>query len=301
MQLVLILISDMKMLELVMALGIVPYVSYLVILPESPRWLISKGRIDEAREILATGLKMNNKPLSLLDKLDNYEKLETKLSKPKQQSHVTDLLKFSGIRRNLICMSFCWFSISMGYYGLIYNTPSFGWNIYITFCMPAFFTLPVIALQPFVENKIGRKLFLTLLMMLSGLLLLSTLTIPQGMFSHNWPIMVFAWIGTIACNTAFGAGYVYSKELFPTTHRTIALSISSACARLGAIASPYVAMLEVYDSILSLAVYGVFLLLGALTSILIWPDTKKTNIPDTLEECEEMASSKNRWLFCCKD
>jgi hypothetical protein len=20
-----------------------------------------------------------------------------------------------------------------------------------------------------------------------------------------------------------------------------------------------------------------------------------------LEECEEMASSKNRWLFCCKD
>ena len=288
----------MKTMELVMALGIVPYVGFMAVLPESPRWLISKGRIDEAREILARGLKVNSKPLSLLEKLDNYEKIERK---PQKQAYFTDLLKFSGIRRNLICLSFCWFSISMGYYGLIYNTPSFGWNIYITFCMPAFFLLAIITVQPFIENKFGRKPFLTFLLLLSGILLLCTLAIPKGMFIHNWPIMVFAWIGTIACNVAFGLGYVYSKELFPTTHRTIALSISSASARLGAIASPYVAMLEVYDSIFSLAVYGVFLLLGALVSILIWPDTKKTNIPDSLEECEKMASTKNKWLFCCKD
>jgi hypothetical protein len=52
--------SDMKTLELVMALGVVPFLSYAFILPESPRWLISKGRIDAARVILTKALKMRS-------------------------------------------------------------------------------------------------------------------------------------------------------------------------------------------------------------------------------------------------
>jgi len=112
--------------------------------------------------------------------------------------------------------------------------------------------------------------------------------------------MVFAWIGNVSTNFAFGVGYVYAKELFPTTHRTIALSISSACGRLGSIASPYVAMMETYDPIFTLALYGLFLLIAAVVSLFIWPDTKNSNIPETLEECEEMSTRKNGLFGCCK-
>ena len=286
----------MKTLELVMALGVVPFLSYAFILPESPRWLISKGRIDEAKVILAKALKMNNLPMSRLDELEKIKKVDPDI--PTKQAFFTDLFKNPGTRRNILCMSFCWFTFTMGYYGLIYNTPSFGWNVYITFCMPAFFTLPVLAVEPILENKVGRKPLITFLMLLSGTLLLCTIAIPDGKFAHNWPIMFFAWVGNVACATSFGLGYVYSKELFPTTHRTIALSMSSASARLGSIASPYVAMLGNVNQILGLAVYGSFLFVGGIVSLWIWPDTKKTKIPDTLEECEEMATSKNTWLSC---
>ncbi len=288
----------MKTLELVICIGIIPYLSYEFILPESPRWLISKGRIDEAKAILAKALKMNNLPMSRLDKLDKVSQAEI-LTEPSKDAFFTDLLKLPGARRNLLCISFCWFTFTMGYYGLIYNTPSFGWNLYITFCMPAFFTLPMLALQPFLENKLGRKPLMAFLMFLSGTLLLCTLAIPDGMFNHNWPVMVFAWIGTVACSTAFGVGIVLTKDLFPTTHRTMAFSMASASARLGSISSPYIALLANVSPLLGLAVYGCFLFIGAIVSIWIWPDTKNTKVPDTLEECEAMASSKNTWLFCC--
>ncbi len=165
---------------------------------------------------------------------------------------------------------------------------------------PAFFSLPANLTQPYFQNKFGRKPILTFLMFVSGVSILCTLTIPDDMFKHNWPVMVFAWVGTVACNTAFGVGYVFTKELFPTTHRTLALSVVSACARVGAIASPYVALLEKFGSIYSLVVYGGFVLIGGLLSIWIWPDTRKTKIPDTMDECEKTSSSKNTWLFCYK-
>ncbi len=288
-------LSDMKKFELIVALGMIPYLSYAVILPESPRWLISKGRIPEAKKILAKALKMNKLPLSRLDKLDNIKELKGETS---EKAFFTDIFKYPGVRRNMICMAFCWFTFTMGYYGLIYNTPSFGWNLYITFCMPAFFTIPVLALQPLLENKLGRKPMMTSLMFVSGALLLCTAAIPDGKFAHNWPIMVFAWIGTVVCSTAFGVGGVWTKDLFPTTHRTMAVSMASACARIGSISSPFIAMLSMFNPILGLAVYGGFLLIGGIVSIWIWPDTKNTKVSDTLEESEEMASSKNTWLFC---
>jgi OCT family organic cation transporter-like MFS transporter 4/5 len=287
----------MKKLELILALGIIPYLSYTVILPESPRWLISKGRIPEAKKILAKALKMNKLPLSRLDKLDKIKAFEKETS---EKVFFTDIFKYPGVRRNMICLAFCWFTFTMGYYGLIFNTPSFGWNLYITFCMPAFFTFPILAVQPFLENKLGRKPTMTSLMLFSGVLLLCTVAIPDGKFAHNWPIMVFAWIGTVSCSTAFGVGSVFTKDLFPTTHRTMALSMASASARIGSISSPFVAMLSVYNPIFGLTVYGCFLLVGGIISIWIWPDTKNTKVPDTLEESEKLASSKNTWLFCFK-
>ena len=285
---------DMKTFELVMALAMLPFLALNFLIPESPRWLISKHRIGEAKVILKKALEMNKKPLSLLDHLDKIEKVETKSEK---KVFVTDLLRFPGIRRNLICISMCWFCIVMGLYGLLYNTPSFNWNVHITFVMPAFFSVPVLIVQPFLENKIGRKWIYTFLMVFPGILLLCTMAIPNGMFPYNWPIMMVAWIGTISCSFADSLSYIYSKELFPTTHRTLAVSTAAAGAGLGEILSPCIGMLAVYDPVYPLTLYGLFLFAGAGLSLLICPDTKTKNIPSTLEECEEMSKIKIKSFF----
>ena len=68
----------------------------------------------------------------------------------------------------------------MGYFGLVYNTPAFDWNIYLVFVFPTFFMIPVSLSQPFMENKLGRKPVMTSTMVLAGLCLLLTSGVPKG-------------------------------------------------------------------------------------------------------------------------
>ena len=50
--------------------------------------------------------------------------------------------------------------------------------------------------------------------------------------------------------------------------------------------------------ILPLFVIGLFLLVSAVASLWVWPETRLTKLPDTLEECEQMAQGSNTWLNC---
>ena len=80
--------------------------------------------------------------------------------------------------------------------------------------------------------------------------------------------------------------------------RTTALGTASASARIGSMASPFIDLLSEYQDGLSLAVYGSFLLLGTICSIFVWPETKSLKMTDSIEECEDLARGKNKWLRC---
>ena len=81
--------------------------------------------------------------------------------------------------------------------------------------------------------------------------------------------------------------------------RAIALTTCSAISRLGSISTPFINLLSDVSPTLSLIVYGLFLLLGAIASFFIWPETNDKKMAESIEECVEMTSSKNKWLRCC--
>ncbi len=285
------LVPDMCNLELLIGLSAIPFLPLWFLLPESPRWLITQGRIPEAKKVMTIICKWNKKPLEPINHLEEMNLAEEK------RGTIRDLFKYPATRRNTICMFICWVAFSMGYFGLMYNTPPFDWNIYLVFVFPVLFTTPLSILIPFVENRLGRKPVLTFCLLMAGLLLMLTMVVPKGTI-----VIVIAWIGTIACGTAFGVGYVYCNDLFPTSLRTTALGLSSAGARIGALLSPLIAMLDTVSSVLPLAIYGLVVLFAGIVSIWLWPETKRTKLMETLEEAEEMANSKNSWTHCscCK-
>ena len=209
-----------------------------------------------------------------------------------------DLFKTPGIRRNSIVIIFCWLAFSMGYFGLVYNTPSFDANIYLVFVVPAFIGLPVSVLQPYFDNKFGRKKMITAPLVTAGILLLITTGIPRDDVVGNWSIIVLAWAGTCCCGVAFGMGYIFTLELYPNLYRTTALGMASAGARVGSLLSPLIAMLSVVHPVLPLGVYGAIVLAAGISSIWLWPETLHTQFTETLEECEELASTPNSWLIC---
>ena len=58
---------------------------------------------------------------------------------------------------------------------------------------------------------------------------------------HEWATITLSMIGKFGISAAFAIIYVFSAELFPTMVRNSGMGASSLCARIGGIASPYIA------------------------------------------------------------
>lgn len=99
-------------------------VSGRFVVPESPRWLLVKGRIDEVRRIIEAAAKFNGRQLPA-----DYQ-----LTPPTQESSSQDftyLFRSSYLRRISICFLCIWFTMNLVYYGIILNMSSFGGNVYL--------------------------------------------------------------------------------------------------------------------------------------------------------------------------
>jgi MFS family permease len=281
---------DMSRLELIIALSAIPYMLGWVLMPESPRWLLAQGKKDQAKKVLRGACWLNKKSgLGIDSFVESYTEDERM-----RQGEFFDLFRTPGIRRNSILMCFVWLSFSMGYYGLIYNTPALNWNIFLVFIFPGVINLVMCYVDPFLENYFGRKFMQTVPISCAGIFLLLTTVMPKG----HLAIIILAWLGTVACSLAIGDSYTFTEELYPTVVRTTALSTASASARIGSIISPFIAMLDTVSDILPLLVYGIIVLTAGFCSMWIWPETKSIKLPDTLEESEELASSKNELIAC---
>ena len=53
----------MRMFELFIGISAFPFIFLYFFVPESPRWLLAKGRVDEAIEVATLACQMNNMPV----------------------------------------------------------------------------------------------------------------------------------------------------------------------------------------------------------------------------------------------
>ena len=115
---------------------------------------------------------MNKRPFGdqEIQNVENWTKEHSVMSKQvadsnHESANLMLLLKYPASLRNLLFISLCWMSLSMAYFGLAFNIPTFGLDVMLIFILPTVFT-PVIFLNPFLENTFGRKtmLFLSLLL-----------------------------------------------------------------------------------------------------------------------------------------
>ena len=95
------------------------------VVPESPRWLLCKGRTQELKVILEKAAKMNNKELPA-----NLDKI-LKPPNSRRNKGFKDLFRSKYLRLVSICFLCIWFTMNLVYYGLILNMNALGGNIYV--------------------------------------------------------------------------------------------------------------------------------------------------------------------------
>lgn len=127
-----IFIRDYVTLQWVMSVVCFIQIPLWYILPESPRWLLSKGRVEEARVIMEKGAKWNNKEVdlsALVNPAGNVEKDD--------QLGFSDLFKTKEMLIITVVMFLNWPIITMGYFGLGLSMTELGGNIFVDFILGA--------------------------------------------------------------------------------------------------------------------------------------------------------------------
>ena len=132
------------------------------IIPESPRWLLSVGRVKQAEDICRKIAAENG--IFLPDEWKLPEKQPTAADHPEGSSKgsggaVTflDLFKTPVLRIKTLIVFFNWFAISMAYYGLTLNSASLGGDLLLKFTINGVLEVPAYALAMIVVLYMGSE------------------------------------------------------------------------------------------------------------------------------------------------
>eukprot|EP00079_Xenopus_tropicalis_P033729 XP_017947500.1 PREDICTED: solute carrier family 22 member 4 isoform X2 [Xenopus tropicalis] len=248
------------------------------IIPESPQWLICKGRIEEAEVIIRKAAKINRVPAPAV--IFKTTELEDLAERQKRSYTLLDLVKTFNVRIITIMTVFLWMIISVGYFGLSLNTPNLHGDPYVNCFLSAIIEVPAYVIAWLLLRSFPRRYSTASTLVLGGVVLLFIQLVPQelGILS-----IVLVMLGKFGITSAFSMVYVYTAELYPTVVRNMGVGASSMASRMGSILSPYFVYLGAYDRFLP------FILMGSLTVLigmftLCLPESHGMPLPDTIEE-----------------
>ncbi|CAH1170002.1 unnamed protein product, partial [Phaedon cochleariae] len=147
------------------------------LLPESPRWLLSQERYEEAEKILLQMARINGKNVPT-DFLSKY-KLK-KVDQLKNRNYgVRDLFRSKNLRWKTIIITFLWFANTSVYVGLSYYAPSLGGDEFLNFFLAGAVELPTyLFLWPSMD-RLGRRWTLCISMIIGGTSCLATFLVQN--------------------------------------------------------------------------------------------------------------------------
>ncbi|XP_073347791.1 organic cation/carnitine transporter 2-like [Pagrus major] len=231
-------IRGWRMLLVASAIPGLIYIPMWWVLPESPRWLLQKGRVEEAELVIRNAAKRNRVPVPevIFRAGECLELMRDKGGEERTHTYM-DLIRTPNMRNITILGVFIWMSTAMVYYGLSLNTSNLNGNVYLNCFISATIDIAVYAATGLLVNRAPRPTLLFCMLILCGIMLLIIQLVPEDM-----PVMlqVFALVGRMGVTGAYIFLFVFFTELMPTVVRNMGLGITTTAAFIGAIMCPYV-------------------------------------------------------------
>ncbi|XP_030427489.1 solute carrier family 22 member 5-like [Gopherus evgoodei] len=279
-------IRDWRMLLLALTLPGLLCIPLWWVVPESPRWLISQGRVQEAEIIIRKAAKTNGitAPDVIFDPMEE-------LTSQKQETHtILDLVRTKNIRFVTIMSVIIWMIISVGYFGLSLDTPNLHGDAYINCFLSAVIEVPAYIIAWVLLRNLPRRYSMAAALFLGGCILLFIQLVPPHLHILS---IILVMLGKFGITSSFSIVYVYTAELYPTVVRNMGVGASSMASRLGSILSPYFVYLGVYDRFLPYILMGSLTVLTGILTLFL-PESYGMPLPDTIEQMLRVKGLKDR-------
>ncbi|KAL6101219.1 slc22a5 [Pungitius sinensis] len=272
------LLRNWRHLSLAMAVPGLACIPLWWLIPESPRWLVSRGRIQEAELLLRSAALQNR--VEAPHVIFFTAKVEKPTSEKAESANFLDLLRTPNIRHITLILWFIWFSNNVCYFGLSFNMSSLYGNPFLNYSLLTAVELPAFAACWLAARRLPRRQSYVCFVLLGALaLLLIQLTL------NSQPVLtlILVLVGKFGLLAGTGVLYTYTSELSPTVIRTTAMSTCAMFSRVGSSVSPYLLQLAVFNQFLPWIVVGALSLLSVVICVFL-PETFRQPLPDTIQQ-----------------
>ncbi|XP_017702915.1 PREDICTED: solute carrier family 22 member 14 isoform X5 [Rhinopithecus bieti] len=266
-----------RLLFLVGGVLAVPLISYIWILPESPRWLMMKGKVKEAKQMLCYAASVNKKtiPSNLLDEVQLPRKKVT-------QASVLDFCKNRQLCKVILLMSCVWFTVSYTYFTLSLRMRELGVSVHFRHVVPSIMEVSARLCCIFLLQQIGRKWSLAVTLLQTIIWCLLLLFLSEERKSMTILMLTLGEFSLAATVTVF---FLYTAELLPTMLRATGLGLVFLASAAGAILS--LTIINQTPSLLPIFLCCILAIVAFSLSFLL-PETRDQPLFHSLEHSPQM-------------
>lgn len=230
-------------------------------LPESPKFLATAGRFNEASKVMTKISKFNGKYKQDITE-DDIIKAVT-IAKEEEVKLTDDEITYKqekqGLRsyllnptKNLFMtlqMSYIWISFGMIYFGIGYGitTIGSGFSPYITFLLSSFSEIVGYTICHFGKStNIKKRIIAGLFIAAVCCCIVTLIPVTGDTYSLNSMLIIFfALFGKSTASAAFNLIYLYAAIIYPTHVRSTLVLYVACAGRAGSIIAPQINLLGI--------------------------------------------------------
>ncbi|XP_074649707.1 organic cation transporter protein-like isoform X1 [Tubulanus polymorphus] len=277
-------IRNWRHLQLAVALMPVITIIDIWLIPESVPWLLSKGKVEQAEEIVKKAAAFNGTTLP-----EHPFKVDAEVKEEKELGRMT-LFREPILRRITLILSILWFVNTLVYYGLSLSAAVLAGDRFLNFFLMALVEIPATFCAMFLmESRAGRRISISSFHGLAGISLIVLVFIPPVTENGTdlTPLTVFSTlVGKFSITASFDVVAQYTLELYPTCLRNTGFGTATFTGPVAGILAPFAVYLARFVPWAPGVIFGIMSLLVGILALLL-PETRGRPLPQTVEDMNE--------------